>query len=171
MEAVLAVSRKRQGYVIGAVMGIAQLANMPPLYLGAESAGGALSWILAVGPLAGWGLLWIGGWLVWKLGQALFRGQGTAREVRLALGWGCIPLIWSLLFWFPLILFFWGEPMLEALVWLRFVFGAVYIWTVVTVARALAAAHGINSWAALACLVLTVSALSLPLGFILQPQP
>jgi len=170
MEAILAVAKGKGGLGIGALMGIAQVANIPLLYPGdGNSSGEVFSWILVVGPVAGWALLWLGGWVVWKLGLVLFSGQGNAHAIRLALGWGAIPMIWSLVIWFPLILFFWGEGFLEVVHTLRFLFGGVTVWTLISVSIAVGVAHRISVWKAVACLVLTFSLLSLPLSFLVGP--
>lgn len=170
MEALLA-ERKRGGWLlIGALMGIGQLANAPMLYPSGEpGVGGILSWIFLVGPVVGWVLLLVAGWICWKLGSVLFGGKGEVRAIRLALAWGALPLVWSLIFWIPFLFATWGPAFWETLVLYRPVFAAITLWTLVGLTRALAVAHQVGFFQSLLTLILTFSAVSFPLGLLLGP--
>lgn len=170
IRALLDLRREGGWLAIGALMGMAQVANTPLLYPGdASGAGAVFSWILLLGPLAGWALLLVGGVVAWKLGQILFRGEGAVRDIRVALGWGSMPLILSLLLWFPLIALTWGEGFLEGLRPFLPVFGICWIWTAYCTSQGLAEAHRLRFSQGLILLILTVSLLSLPLGMLVGP--
>lgn len=52
----------------------------------------AIAWVL---------LLYAFAWLAMQAGRRLLAGEGTYRDVRAALGWGLVPLIWSVLYRIP----------------------------------------------------------------------
>ncbi len=171
IRVLLDVRREGGWLLIGALMGMAQVANAPLLYpRDADGAGGVLSWILLLGPLMGWGLVVLGGLVAWKLGRLLFRGEGHVRDIRVALAWGAMPLILSLLLWFPLIILTWGEGFLDGLRPILPVFGVLWIWTGYCTSQGLAEAHRLRFAQGLILLILTVSVLSLPLGLLIGPR-
>ena len=58
--------------------------------------------------IIGGGFLWIGllfivSWIAAPIGR-LMEGQGTARDVRAALAWSLVPIIWSPIYRLPLVL-------------------------------------------------------------------
>jgi len=170
MEALL-VEKKSRGWLrVGALMGIGQLANAPMLYpTGESSVGAVFSWIFILGPVVGWALLFLGGWISWKLGRLLFQGSGEIKAIRLSLAWGALPLVWSLLFWVPCLLTYWGPTFYETLGFYRPVFAGITLWTLFTLTRALAIAHQFGVFQSLLTLILTFSLVSFPLGLLLGP--
>jgi len=61
--------------------------------------GGALVWIAT---------LFILGWIATPVGR-LMEGQGTQRDVRAALAWAIVPIIWSPIYRLPLVLLSLGQ--------------------------------------------------------------
>lgn len=170
MEALLVEKKDRGWLKIGALMGIGQLANAPMLYPTEETSVGAVfSWIIILGPVVGWGLLLVGGWISWKLGRLLFGGSGDIKAIRLSLAWGALPLIWSLAFWVPCLLAYWGPAFYETLGIFRPVFAGITLWTLITLTRALAVAHQFKVLYAFLTLILTFSIVSFPLSLFLGP--
>lgn len=170
LRARLRATRSRPWLLLGALVGLAQVCNAPFLYAGAGAgARDAIAWIAVVGPVAGWVLALALGLLLSRLGRLLFRGTGDPSTLRLAFLWGCLPLVYSLLLWIPLILVAWGPDWIQALAAVRpFVAGFV-IWTAWTLSQAVAEAHEIRGVQGFALVVLAFSIVSLPLSFLAAP--
>jgi len=114
-----------------------------------------------LGSLGGLLTLYAGGWLLRLTGRWI-GGRATAVEVRSAIAWSSVPLVWSLLLWPPELallgrgMFTTATPTLDAnpllliplgfLILLEVVIGA---WAVVVFLKALGEAHGFSAWRSL----------------------
>lgn len=171
LRARLRVSRRRPWLLLGALVGTAQLCNAPFLYADVgPTPRDVISWLIIIGPLAGWILASILGPLISKLGRTLFRGEGDAADCRTAFLWGCLPLVYSLAVWIPAILFSWGPAWLNTLVAIRPIAAILTLWTAWTLSMAVAEAHGLRGAQGFAIVVLTFSLISLPLSFFAFPR-
>ncbi|HEY0139934.1 MAG TPA: YIP1 family protein [Thermoanaerobaculia bacterium] len=65
--------------------------------------------VIVVAGLVTVGLFYLFGWVTTLLGR-LFDGTGKPRELRSALAWGVVPLIWSVLYRLPAAFFFDDSP-------------------------------------------------------------
>ena len=121
-----------------------------------------LGFILAVsligGPIAGvmslylFGALlkWTGGWL---------GGAGSFINIRAAMAWSYVPLIWALLLWVPQLVIFGKDlfssdtPNIDQSPFVMLGFGLlaiiVAIWTIVVFLKALGQVQGFSAWRAL----------------------
>lgn len=130
---------------------------------------------LTLGPLAGLVSLFVGGALVRWTGSWI-GGDGSLKDIRAALAWGVVPLLWVSLLWIPELLLF-GEEMFTtetpriaanptlALVLIAFVMielaGA--IWATVTLVKSVAQIQGFSAWMGLGNLLLATVVVLVPL--------
>lgn len=77
----------------------AAVRNYPIALLVAVCAG-----VIVVASLVTIAIFYLFGWITTLLGR-LFDGTGTARELRTAIAWGHVPLLWSALYRLPVALF------------------------------------------------------------------
>lgn len=117
-------------------------------------------------------LFYIASWAVYGIGK-LLEGTGTPRDVRSAVAWGLVPIIWALLYRVPIVLFWDSLPakmqmgkdhvridpgLFSAGCLGGLVFGlielTVLIWTTAVTSNTIGEAHRFSSWRGLATLVL-----------------
>lgn len=118
---------------------------------------------LLIGALSGLITLFVGGWCLtwtgWWLG-----GRGTFPQVRVALAWGQVPIIWGLLLLAIGLVFFGNEvfasytPTIDRqpalTLSLMLVYCVVVMWWAVVQAKCLAEAHQFSVWLGLGSFVL-----------------
>jgi hypothetical protein len=120
------------------------------------------------GPLSGVFGLFVGGYLLRKTGSWL-GGSANVREVRAAIAWGSIPMIWLGLLWIPNIALFGDEnftsvtPRLDedpvlayAMIFLGLIELIGGIWALVISLKCLGQAHNFSAWRALGSVLLAV---------------
>ena len=130
------------------------------------------------GPLSGVLGLFVGGYLLRKTGSWL-GGSASVREVRAAIAWGSIPMIWLGLLWIPMIALFGDEcftsltPRLDedpvlasAMLFLGLIELIGAIWAIVISLKCLGQAHKFSAWRALGSVLLMVLVL---VGFFVVP--
>lgn len=128
-----------------------------------------------VGPLLGlavWYVLalllrWTGNWL---------DGKGTLRELRAAIAWSYVPVIWGLLIWLPYLVVFGPEvfrlntPRMDANPALVIVFDglqtALAVWAFVIFVKCLAEVQKLSAWKALGNALLALLFLVVPIVLI-----
>lgn len=114
---------------------------------------GAVSGLIAL-YVGGWSLTWAGWWL---------GGRGTFPQVRAALAWGQVPIIWALSLFVIGLLFFGNEvfasytPTIDArpalTLSLLLIYSVVMVWWVIVQAKCLAEAHQFSVWLGLGSFV------------------
>ena len=125
------------------------------------------------GSLGGILTLYVGGFVMKWAGRPL-GGRATQVEVRAALAWSTVPLIWALPLWIPELalagreMFTTATPILAAsplravllvlVVLLEVVLG---IWSFVLFLKCLGEVHGFSAWKSLAAVLLSVLAIAL----------
>jgi len=127
---------------------------------------GIAFWAVMGGALGGIITLFVGGWVLTLTGRP-FRGTGSTEDVRSAVAWSNVPIIWALLLWIPELALFGREifmsamPLVEANPGLGLAllgFGAleigVAVWAFVVFLKCLAEAQNFSAWRALGSTVL-----------------
>ena len=183
--------RRDRGVVPLILMAMISVSLRPPEWTGMEQAAEILGTELLIGVVVLALILMVGvtvggfylfAWLAALAGR-FFDGSASAREVRTALAWGSVPLIWALVYRIPAMLF-WGPayasihsdgngnairigsesvvynsgaisdaPISQILI--LFALDLIVIgWTVVVMSRTLAEAQQFSSWKGLANLLL-----------------
>ena len=130
------------------------------------------------GPLSGVFGLFVGGYLLRKTGSWL-GGSASVREVRAAIAWGSIPMIWLGLLWIPNIALFGDEcftsftPRLDedpvlayAMLFLGLIELIGGIWAIVISLKCLGQAHNFSAWRALGSILLVILVF---VGFLVVP--
>jgi len=128
---------------------------------------------VVVGALGGVLTLYIGGFVMKWAGRPL-GGRATQVEVRAALAWSTVPLIWALVLWVPELalagreMFTTATPILAAsplravllvlVILLEVVLG---IWSFVLFLKCLGEVHGFSAWKSLAAVLLALLAIVL----------
>jgi hypothetical protein len=125
--------------------------------------------------------VYAGGFVLRQTGR-LLGGRATAVEVRSALAWSSVPLIWSLLLWPPELallgreMFTTATPTLDAnpllivpLGLLILVEVVVGLWAFVVFLKALGEAHGFSAWRSLGATLLGVLAIVVPALIVVVP--
>ena len=156
--------------VLSAIAGIGQLlSNASARSLGDNLDMSTILLIaLVVGPISGIIGLYLGGLLLRWTGSWM-DGKGSAENVRAALAWSNVPLIWAMLLWLPELALFGGElftsgmPEVEAsetLPSLLLLFGLIEIviavWAFVVFLQCLGQVQGFSAWKALGNAILAM---------------
>jgi hypothetical protein len=125
----------------------------------------------------------IGGILSLYLGGALVRWTGTwiggvasSQNIRAALAWSSVPLIWALLIWIPELALIGDElftsetprmdasyTLLLAFLGLSLIELVIAIWTLVILLKSLGQVQGFSAWRALGNLLLSVLVILVPI--------
>jgi hypothetical protein len=125
----------------------------------------------------------IGGILSLYLGGALVRWTGTwiggvasSQNIRAALAWSSVPLIWALLIWIPELALIGDElftsetprmdasyTLLLAFLGLSLIELVIAIWTLVILLKSLGQVQGFSAWRALGNLLLSVLVIVVPI--------
>ncbi len=125
----------------------------------------------------------IGGILSLYLGGALVRWTGTwiggvasSQNIRAALAWSSVPLIWALLIWIPELALIGDElftsetprmdasdTLLLAFLGLSLIELVIAIWTLVVLLKSLGQVQGFSAWRALGNLLLSVLVIAVPI--------
>ena len=163
IRCIVSTDPTRQVILLAALGGIAQsLDRAASEYFGDKlSMPVLLIMILALGPIGGVISLYILGALFRWTGS-WFGGDATTEEVRAAIAWSNVPIIWALLLWIPKLALFGEElfksatPRMDAnllLIILLFIFGIVElvigIWTFIVFLKCLGEVHRFSVWKAL----------------------
>lgn len=136
-----------------------------------------------IGPFAGIAILYIGGALLRWTGNWM-GGRASTQNVRAAMAWSNVPIIWSLALWIPALALFGQElfttrtPLTDAAPWLTLAmtgFGVIQIaagiWSIVVFLKCLGQVQGFSAWKALGNAILTVLVLVLIGGLIAAALP
>lgn len=124
------------------------------------------------GPISGMIGLYIGGFLLKHAGHWL-GGSGNGVNVRAAVAWSSVPIIWALLLWIPSLAIF-GKDLFTteaprvaehlglyfALLAIEMVFA---VWSVVIFLRALGQVHGFSAWRAIGASLIAISIVVIPI--------
>ena len=115
----------------------------------------------AIGPILGLLALYIGGWLLRWTGKWV-GGNASLQNIRAAIAWSGVPILWALLLWIPALLLFGQElftketPILSASSSLSstfLVYGlidiVIAIWAFVVFLKCLGQVQGFSAWKAL----------------------
>jgi hypothetical protein len=133
----------------------------------AKNLGDKISWpfifIIAIiaGPFSGVISLYLGGLLIRWTGSWI-GGEGTAENIRAAIAWAYVPIIWTLVLWIPQLLLFGQElfteetPIMDESLILTGIFWGislieliVAIWTIVIFLKCIGEVQGFSAWKAL----------------------
>ncbi len=118
--------------------------------------------ILAIaGPISGLIVLYVGSALIRWTGNWM-GGNASSQNIRAAIAWSSVPIIWALILWIPALVLFGQElfttetPIIDATPSLTFIFvgfGAieitVEIWAIVVFLKCLGQVQGFSAWKAL----------------------
>jgi hypothetical protein len=117
--------------------------------------------VAIVGPIGGIIGLYIGAALLRWVGMWI-GGTASSMDIRAAMAWSNVPIIWALLLWIPKLFFFGSElftsetPRLDAsesLTYSFFVFGVievvVTIWALIIFLKCLGEVQGFSAWKAI----------------------
>jgi len=146
-----------------------------------KSLGDRFDWpvIIAIaavaGPIGGILGLYVGGALIRWTGTWL-DGQAPPRNIRAAMAWSSVPLVWALLLWPPELALFGQEvfttetPLMDAspgLLYTYLAFAAIEttvgVWAVVAFLKCLGQVQGFSAWKALGNLLLAALVIAVPL--------
>jgi hypothetical protein len=150
-----------------------------------RSTGDHLAWPIIIliaaiiGPIGGIITLYIGGALIRWTGSWI-GGNASSQNVRAALAWSSVPIIWDLLLWIPELILFGQElftsetPIIDASLSLTLIFlgfGTIEItigtWTIVVFLKCLGQAQGFSAWKALGNVILTLLVIIVPIVIII----
>jgi len=134
-----------------------------------------LLWAAPAGALSGIIGLFIGGWAVHWTGDWL-GGKATGTQIRSALAWGQVPIIWGLLLWIPFLalageeMFTTATPRLDeagllvsTLMISLGVLGLVIgLWSFVVLSKCVGQVQGFSAWRGLGNLFLPVAVFLVP---------
>ena len=116
-------------------------------------------------------LFYLFSWAAFAIGRTM-EGQGSAREVRSALAWGTVPIIWAMLYRIPVAIWFpaakmqvgnaghtrftlnTGQGCVTVMI-LAALELAIVIWWLIVASNTLGEAHRFSSWRGLATILLT----------------
>jgi hypothetical protein len=163
--------------VLAAIAGISRVLNRASL----KSLGDIIEWPLIfliaaiLGPVAGIIGLYIGGALIHWTGKWI-GGKGSPENIRAAIAWSSIPVIWALLLWIPEFALF-GEELFTtkmptilaspSLTLLLFGFGIIElvigIWTIVVSLKCIGQVQGFSAWKALGNMALSALVILIPI--------
>jgi hypothetical protein len=145
--------------------GLGDSLSMPMIFLVAA----------VVGPLGGLLALCIGGSLLRWTGSWI-GGAGTSNQIRSAMAWSTVPVIWALILWIPELALFGNElftsetPVLDSslpLTLLLVLFGIIEItigvWALVVFLKCLGEAQGFSAWKALGNGALMLGVILIPI--------
>lgn len=128
--------------------------------------GGAIGGIIGL-YFAGFLLRVAGGWL---------GGTASGVQVRAALAWSSVPVVWSLLLWIPQLLIFGNDlftrhaPRIDAYwpLYLAFVVVeiALSIWAIVLLFKTLGQVHGFSAWRGLGTAVIAFGLVFVPIALL-----
>jgi len=146
-----------------------------------KSLGDRLDWpvIIAIaavaGPIGGIIGLYLGGALIRWTGTWL-NGQAPSKNIRAAMAWSSVPLIWALLLWPPELALFGQElfttetPLMDASPGLLYAYLAfalvettIGIWVCVAFLKCLGQVQGFSAWKALGNVLLASLVIAIPL--------
>jgi hypothetical protein len=133
-----------------------------------------------LGPIGGLISLYVMAGL-WRLTGSWLGGKASSQEVRAAIAWSSVPVIWAMLLWIPYLAIFREEMFTSAmprtessllLLLLLLGFGLVEIviglWRIVVLLQCLGEVHRFSAWRALGAFILGPLLIALPLlGLIL----
>tara|TARA_R110002096_G_scaffold203718_5_gene389040 strand:+ start:150 stop:836 length:687 start_codon:yes stop_codon:yes gene_type:complete len=128
-----------------------------------------------VGPLSGiFGLYISGAFLRWT--GSMLKGTAESQDVRAAIAWSSVPVVWFLPMWIPQLLLFGKElfttetprmdsdPMLfSALIGIGTVETVIGVWSFVVLLHTLGQAHGFSAWKALGSILIAILIIAVPL--------
>ena len=128
----------------------------------------------AAGPVGGIVSLYVGGALIGWTGKWL-GGRAPRQNIRAAIGWSNVPLVWSLALWVPELALFGKElftsatprldeslPLTFTLVAFAVVEVAIAIWAIVVFLKCVGQVQGFSAWKALANVLLAVAVVVVP---------
>ncbi|HDP90432.1 MAG TPA: YIP1 family protein [Thioalkalivibrio sp.] len=131
---------------------------------------------LAVGIISGVIQLYVGAALLYWTGSWI-GGTASTANIRAAVAWSNVPLVWGMLVWLPGIALFGHElftddmprtaadpRLLMAFVGLGLVSLVIGVWSVVALIKALAQVQGFSAWRALGNVVLMLLVIFVPLA-------
>jgi hypothetical protein len=133
---------------------------------------------MIVGPIGGMIFLYIGGALIRWTGNWV-GGQASSQDIRAAIAWSSVPIIWALILWIPELVLFGQDlfttegPRIDAdpsLVFILFGFGAIHIivaiWSIVVFLKCLGQVQGFSAWKALGNAILTGLIIFVPIAIV-----
>ncbi len=153
------------------------------------SGGDALGWpiiflILAIaGPISGLIGLYIGSVLIRWTGNWM-SGNASSQNIRAAMAWSSVPIIWALILWIPGLVLFGQElfttetPIIDATPSLTFIFVGfgvieltVGIWVFVVFLKCLGQVQGFSAWKALGNVFLAGLVIIIPIVLVVLVVP
>lgn len=168
---------QRQVLLLAAVAGFSETLDRSSMQSAGDKIALPTLFVAAVlaGPLFGIVKLYLGGALLHWTGGWL-GGRGTPPQIRAAMAWSNIPVIWALLLWIPLLGLFGGEMfttltprldeslyLLYALIALGGVGFVMGVWAYVVYLKCLGQVQGFSAWRALGNTLLAMLVLVVPL--------
>ncbi len=178
MRQVLATDPARLVLVLAMLGGLSQALDNASLFsLGDKLSPAAVFALCAVfGPVSGIITLYLSGLVLSWTGKWL-GGQAGQAEVRSAVAWSNVPIIWAMLLWVPEYLLFGRElfmsdtPALDASLSLSFTLMGFFlveiilaIWALVIYLKCLGEAHRFSAWKALANSVIAALLVIIPIA-------
>lgn len=131
---------------------------------------------LVAAPFVAWITLYIGGGLIKWTGK-WFGGQSSSENIRVALAWSGVPIVWALILWIPEYFLFGKElfttdtPTIVENAGIFYMFCAVEFvigcWALIVLLKSLSQVQGFSAWKALGNLLASVSVVILPIILII----
>ncbi len=165
IRAIVRLDPEKHVILLAALAGVGQVLDRASTnYMGDDASLLVIFFIALIGgSIGGIISLYISGAILSWLG-GLFGGQASAVEVRSAIAWASVPLIWAMLLWIPELALYGSDmftsvtPRIDNQPWALLVLGLVEIviaiWAIVIFLKCLGEVHGFSAWKALGVSIL-----------------
>lgn len=181
IQQIVDTNPERLVMILAAISGFSQVLDRASM----KSLGDKLEWPIIfliaaiVGPIGGIISLYIGSVLIRWTGTWI-GGNVSSQNIRAALAWSSVPIIWALILWLPELALFGQElfttetPIIDAtpsLAFLMLGFGAIEIsigiWAIVVFLKCLGQVQSFSAWKALGNVILTGLVFIIPIVVII----